>query len=377
MARKMIILSDSESTVLEEVLARDEEQLQERLKANPGLLPIEDFDMTGPLMVIGRETSLPSGSVDLVGISRGGHLLIIEFKTGPQNPDFRGSFAQLIDYGSDLWGMSYEVFESTVPLRYFSSDRCPTMSPVRGKASLNDAARGTWPDLSDEELARFIEQITHQLNTGGFHYVLVAQRFTLTTEQTVRYLNSAMQAARFYAVELVRFTGADVTAFEARTVLKPERAVGSKAAVGSIDESRFLEGILDDTYREALRELLEACRGLGLRFEWGTVGTSIRLPTTDRSEPLTIAWLFPSGGSGWMGLSNLNFGYDPSSAEKTPSVRAALDVYVDAVERLDGTTSVKPQWLRARELPPHAVRKNLRQMVEILAELVRAVSATS
>lgn len=377
MARKVIVLRDGSSTVLEEVLAHDEEQLQERLKANPDLLPIDDFDMTGPLMVIGRETSLPSGSVDLVGISRNGHLLIIEFKTGPQNPDFRGAFAQMIDYGSDLWGMSYEVFESTVPIRYFASNHCPVTSLVRGKPTLEDAARASWPDITDEELAHFQEKISHQLKAGSFHYVLVAQRFTETTERTVRYLNTAMQAARFYAVELVRFTGGNIAAFEARTVLKPERATIAKNASGSMDEWRFLEAINDESYREALRGLLEACHGFGLRFEWGTVGVSIRLLTPDRAEPLTIAWLFPAGGIGWMGLSNLSLGYDPSSAEKTPSVHGALDAYMGAVERLDGASTVKAQWLRAREFGPDAIRKNLHQIVEILAELVRSVSALS
>jgi hypothetical protein len=148
------------------------------------------------------------------------------------------------------------------------------------------------------------ERLLQQLKAGSFHYVLVAQRFSATTEQTVRYLNSALQAARFYGVELVRFTGGETSAFEARTILKPERLSSAKSGAGSMDESRFLDSILDEEYKNALQEILEACRGLGLRFEWGTVGTSIRVPTPDRAEPLTIGWLFPSGGLGWMGLQS-------------------------------------------------------------------------
>src|SRR5215210_4547040 len=116
----MIVLREDGTTpILSEMLADDEAQLRELVKDNPDLLPIDEFGMTGPLLVIGRETTLPSGAIDLVALARGGELLIAEFKTGPQNSDFRRVLAQLLDYGSDLWRLSYEVFESTVPLRYF------------------------------------------------------------------------------------------------------------------------------------------------------------------------------------------------------------------------------------------------------------------
>src|SRR5437879_1599137 len=110
--------------VLTEVLAADEAQLQERIKRTPELIPIEDFGMSGPMLVIGRESSLPSGAIDLVGPARSGELLLIEFKTGPQNPDFRQVIAQLLDYGSDLWQMAFNEFQAVVARRYVASDRC-------------------------------------------------------------------------------------------------------------------------------------------------------------------------------------------------------------------------------------------------------------
>ncbi len=59
--------------------------------------------------------------MDLIGVARGGQIVLVEFKTGPKNPDFRSALAQLLDYGSDLWHMEYDVFESTVAARYFGS----------------------------------------------------------------------------------------------------------------------------------------------------------------------------------------------------------------------------------------------------------------
>jgi hypothetical protein len=149
-------------------------------------------------------------------------------------------------------------------------------------------------DLSVEETP-FQERLTEQLTSGAFHYAVVAQHFTPTMERTVEYLNSLTSDARFYAVELVRFAADKISAFESRTVLKPAPPRTGSAGV-TVNEVQFLEQIGDDAYREALREFLDFCHGLGLRFSWGTAGTSIRVPIPNRKNPLSVAWLFPPGG---------------------------------------------------------------------------------
>lgn len=174
---------------LRELLADNELQLQEKLKAHPELLPIEEFGLEGPLMVVGRETSLPSDAADLVGISRGGDIVIVEFKSGPQNSDFRHTLAQLLDYGSDMWRQDPDTFEASVARRYFASDHCPADAPTKGLTTIVDAARATWMDLTDEQLSGLTERWQRALTAGSFHYVVAAQRFTPTMERTIRYLN--------------------------------------------------------------------------------------------------------------------------------------------------------------------------------------------
>lgn len=370
----MIVLrNDGPHPVLTEVPADNEAQLQELIKDNPDLLPIDEFGMTGPVMVVGRETTLPSGGVDLVGITRSGELLVVEFKTGPQNTDFRHVLAQLLDYGSDLWGLSYQEFESTVASRYFGGARCQD-SRVRGKKSLAEAARATWPDLTDEEEIGLRDQLVQQLTGGSFHYVVVAQRFTSTVERTIEYLNSTMQGARFYAVELVKFSTEDLAAFESRTVVKPERRK-VPGGTSNVNEERFLVAIADSRYRDVIRELLEACRGLSLRFEWGAVGTSIRMPTVDRVEPVTIGWLFPGGGRGFMGMSDLNLGFHTTSAGRVPSLAPALDAYIAEVAAIAGTEQLAARNLRAYHLAPRAVIDEWQRITEALANLVRRANA--
>jgi hypothetical protein len=64
MARKIMLQREggSRPTILTEVLTDDEAQLQELMKETPELLPIKEFGMPGPLMVVGRETTLRSAA---------------------------------------------------------------------------------------------------------------------------------------------------------------------------------------------------------------------------------------------------------------------------------------------------------------------------
>ena len=75
----MVRREDGERPVLTEVLAEDEAQLQEIVKENPDLLPVDGFEVTSPLMVVGRETTLSSGAPDLICLTRGGDLIVVEF----------------------------------------------------------------------------------------------------------------------------------------------------------------------------------------------------------------------------------------------------------------------------------------------------------
>ena len=365
----MVHREDGSTPMLTEILADDEAQLQEIIKDNPDLLPVDEFGMAGPLMIVGRKTTLPSGYVDLACLSRSGDLLLVEFKTGPQNSGFRHVLAQLLDYGSDLWRMTYEEFESTVANRFFSSDRCRD-ERTQNAASLHQAALAIWY-LSEQEVSLFQERLAGQLATGAFHYIIVAQRFTPTMKQTVEYLNAITPAARFYAVELVRFAADGITAFESRTVLKPVSQSPSSPP-GGIDEARLLEQIEDDAYRRALKELLEVCRGLGLQLPWGKVGTSVRLRTSIGSRPLSVAWLFPPGVSGWMGLLDLTLGYWEDD-ELTPSAVSALEDYVARVAALPGAEPAKPKWLRGYRLKPDTTIRHQHEITEVLAELVQRI----
>ena len=199
MPRKMIVSRpDRSRVVLSESPVDNESQLQAVLKEHPDLLPVEEVGLPSPLMVVGEETVLPSGSVDLVAMTRAGHIIVVECKTGPQNSDFRNALAQLLDYGSDLCGMAFEQFEHAVALRYLRSERCREPG-LRKADSLEQAARLIWRGLSAEQWATLKDKLQATLRDGAFEYYLGAQGFTPAAERTIAYLNQITRGPRSLA----------------------------------------------------------------------------------------------------------------------------------------------------------------------------------
>ena len=358
--------------ILEETKADNEAELQEKLKRNPGLLPVEEFGLSSPLMVVGRETPLPSGSVDLLCLANTGDLVIVEFKTGPSNPDFRHTLSQMLDYGAHLWKMGYEVFEEAVARSYFMSQRCPDDSPVYRKASLQDAAAATWPDLSEEGFQDLRTNLTRNLTDGRFFFVAVAQRFTETILRTAAYLNAVAERGRFVAVEMVRFSYGKTSAYEARTVLKP-----SQAEIKSTDATtrdRLLDALGDEDYRTSVKDFLEAAEGFDVRFFWGTQGMSLRIPVDERPEPLSVGWIFPQGSYGWMGALDVSLGYDRETASKyTKAIIPDLEAYVNALTALGIGKKIPTARLEAFHFSPSEFIETKDKIVAILGDLVTAI----
>jgi hypothetical protein len=376
MARKLVIeLPDGSRQMLEQVPAEHELQLQEKLKQHPELLPLEDLGLVGPAVVVGRESTLDSGRVDLVLLGNGGDLALVEFKTGPQNPDFRECLAQLLDYGSDLWGMTLEDFETRVAQRYFNGTHCPP-GTVRPGTSLDEVLSKEWGPTVDDAVD-WRERLQAQLRDGSFHYVAVAQRFTAPVLRTLQYLNSAMKSSRFSAVELVRFAGANHTAFEARLVAAAEPLKGvtgtGKIALAGVDD--LIATITDDDYRHHLQDLFDALVSLdGLTVFWGTTGCSLRVAVPNRG-PLSIGWVFPPGPPRWMGLTDLTLGWyeDANGVVISESGKAALDTYLETLSAFEGSAKPRSGAIRGWTFPPAAVIAHTAALEEAIRTVVAAL----
>lgn len=183
-----------------------------------------------------------------------------------------------------------------------------------------------------------------------------------------------MKDSSFYLVELVHFDGDGLSAFEARTIAKPSKQSTSGASSVTTSEIDFLASIADDDYRSALHVLLDFCRELDLRFAWGAIGTSIRLKTTFKGEPISIAWLFPGGGVGWMGLSHLTLGHDAAVPSHIPQLATPLTQYLTALSGITGATQAKSPTVAGYTFEPAAIITEHAFIEEALTELVSSIT---
>lgn len=373
---RQVLLTDDDGTavVLTHVAADNEAQLQAELMKHPQLLPLDDLGLPGgPALVVGRESTLDAGRVDLLLLARTGDLLLVEFKTGPQNPDFRAALAQLLDYGSDLWGMTIEEFDTRVVIPYLTGPHHPSTGTL---TSLEAAVAKEWGDQADDDAVSWNDRLATQLRDGAFQYVTVAQRFTPSMLRTLQYLNATSKVARFSAVELVRFAGGGREAFEARVVAAAEAPTSrpqAKAALAGVDG--LVAAITNDEYRHALIDFFEGLAGVdGLAVFWGTSGCSLRVPVPGRS-PLSVGWIFPPGAPSWMGLTDVTLGWDEGSQGLVlaPNHRDALEAYRASLTQIAGGVAPKSPLIQGRVLAPPAVVAHGPQALAAVATVAAAL----
>jgi hypothetical protein len=377
MTRKLVLeLPTGTGPVLNQVGADDEHQLQEQIKLQPELLPVDELGLTEAPLVVGRETSLPSGAIDLVLLDQAGELCLVEFKTGPQNSDFRACLAQLVDYGSDLWGMTVEDFEAKVAVRYFTGKHCPAGSPGHQHTSLADAIAAAWPNqTSSADAFDWRDRLAAQLTAGAFLYVVVAQRFHASVLGTIRYLNASMPRAQFHAVELVRFAADGYGAYETRHLLGPETTGGRDRAQALAGSAELLGLVEDDTYRGALETFIGGLEQIdGLNIFYGTTGISLRVTVPDHA-PVSIGWFFPPGPPRWLGLTNLTLGYYTEQPSVSDAQRSVLDGYAATVAALPGAKPAKKPTFNASTFLPDVVKTQHPQMLAAVQDVAIALTS--
>lgn len=335
------------------VETKSEWELQKFVRDHPELFPLKEFGMEDSLLVVGMEIGLGSGPMDMVGLTRSGDILLIEFKTGLVISDFRKAIAQLLDYGSALFRASLQSFETRVVRKYFNGRYCrPTR--YRNTPSLKVAFDRTWGQINQFET--FTNRVIDALASGSFHFVVVAQRFTPAMQHTVDYLNSLESNARFYLVEMTRHEGKDVTAYQARTIGRPQ--ILSKAF--------FLDRV--DDHNSEYSEFFKEAEHLGLIFGWGKNGVAIRV--RDFPKPLAVAWAYPPEVSTSLGRPGFTFGYRSSHVKNERLLRHLVQDYVKDVAHLAGTSAVNKNGITGCTFEAHDFGAVKSQIYERLAELV-------
>jgi len=308
-----------------------EEHLQEVFKEHPELIPAEDFSLVPPLLVVGRETQLPSGGIDLVCLDSAASLGICEMKRGPKSADARRSVAQLLDYGSDLWGMTIGDFEERVVLPYFGGAHFPKNGTP--PTSLREAASACWGWAEgiegDGEWDLFKERLGQHLQSGQYLYLLVSTDIPDNVRSTMAYLAS-LSRFRCGAVLIDHYqhkqTG--VAIYVPRALVFGETIKDQARPTRPVTEQEWLQGVRAPGAREFYAKLFRMLHGLTGRMQFTEAGYfGFRVQRASAATSLSDTWsAVPAGQKGFYGFDVLRLGYDQHVSD---AMREALDPIVD------------------------------------------------
>lgn len=270
---------DSEQLIEESELPL-EKDLHDVLTSHPQLIPAEDLGL-GRLVVVGRESSLPSGYADLVLVDDRGQLCLVEVKKAG-NPDTRQVVAQLLDYASTLWGQSLAQFDQGVVIPYLKS------LPAGGGADgLLPYLGGIFDDLeSGEERAPHIAQRLEQtLETGDFTLVVAAPHVSAGVQRVLEYLNARGQ--RFFALEVSYFKGPPECFIPRLSVMPAASGPARRTGAAAMERETFLDALPSHVQAE-VAEFLDTAQTTGAEIAWQTYGPSIKVA---REKTRQVAFL--------------------------------------------------------------------------------------
>jgi len=144
--------------------AYSEAWLQDLLYQHPDALPIAEIDDSFSGMIpVCREMETTAGPLDVLYVTPGGRLVIVEAKLW-RNPEARRKvIGQILDYAKELSRWNYETLDAAVRRARRAEDR----SEAKGLAQV----MGLAPNSFEE--ARFFDSITQSLRRGDFLLLIV------------------------------------------------------------------------------------------------------------------------------------------------------------------------------------------------------------
>ena len=291
MKRKALLKDGERFVVLEESDFGCETALQEALKRNPEAIPVADLELDH-VIVVGRETPLPAGAIDLLLVDAQGQVLIVETKLS-RNPELRRQVvAQLLDYGASLWktAPTVKAFEKLV-LSYWQSDSCED-AQVKGANSLRDGVEPIFKELygKDWDYDAFEATLDDNL-ANGQHVLLVVASGLMDglSRDLLQYANICL-GLPLYGVEITMFKMGDMELIVPRGVR--HRAGGYRRIAPTsrhVDRATFLAACtpLATAFFE---QMLDEAEKRDMILYWGSKGFSVRMPL---EPPVTVMYGYP------------------------------------------------------------------------------------
>lgn len=318
---------------LEETPFPLEADIQRLIAAHPEVLAGEAMTPAEPRrwLLVDVEMPVPDSAggarwfLDVLLLDQDARPTLVEVKRG-SNPEVRREvLGQMLDYVAHA-----ERYWPVGTLR----ERCEATH--EGREGGFEGALAALLGEDEPDADAFWERVDANLRAANLRLLFAADGIPDELARVVEFLNAQMATVEVLAVDIRRFAGGDAATLVPRVIGRTARTRrASRQAGKSRDE--WLADMPEGEVREAARTLLERAVAAGgvvrPTFGGGGEGLLIRAPCAFRSEPVTVALLWPPSATG--GGPRFVFGTNsnrPLARAFPPEVLAALDDYLGDFE---------------------------------------------
>ncbi len=308
---------------LEELPFATEDDLQRLIAEHPELLDGEQMRPGDPRrwLLITREMGIAKTpdssawwSLDHLIVDQDAMPTLVEVKRG-SNPEIRRTIVgQMLEYAAHA---SHTWTADQMRQTYEESARNIGLDPDEEIRQLLQAD-------GEPDSDAFWENVATNLAAKRLRLLFVADEIPDELERVVEFLNAQMPNIEVLAVEIKQFRGGASQTLVPRVLgrIAATSSSGTSAPRRRLTRETFLDEFTSEEARDAAAKLLDVAEEHGGSPTPGSSGVSIRIGCRVWPYPVTVAWLFPPGTSGWMGFRNLTFGaaifsgYDPPPGEE-------------------------------------------------------------
>ena len=317
---------------LEEQAFATEDDLQALIADHPELLDGKQIQPDNPRrwILVTREKGIaesPGASrrwaVDHLIVDQDAVPTLVEVKRA-SNPEIRRTIVgQMLEYAAHATA-TWTKEELRRSFEESSRDQGRDPDQVLGELLGPDEAA---------DADRFWDEVARNLAANRIRLLFVADDIPEPLERVVAFLNAQMPGIQVLAVEVKQFRGEQIQTLVPRVLGR----TASSPAAGSaprLTREKFLGDFSIEIQQKTAAQLLDVARDAGATFEWGSSGVSVRVPCPLRTQPVTVAWLYPPSTSekGWMKTRAFTFGTAILESDPDERLRAILQRWVGQFE---------------------------------------------
>ena len=303
-------------------------------------------------------------AVDHLLVDQDGIPTLAELKRGSNREIRRAIVGQLLEYAAHA-----SVTWTSMELRRAFEEQSRaqgTNSQDRIDELLQSEGERT---VSEEE---FWDRVSTNLAAKRLRLLFVADEIPDPLARVVEFLNAQMPNIEVLAVEIKRFVNGNnktlVPKVIGRTMAKTVRS--------RLTQESFLAGFENNQARDLARRLLEVAKKHGADLYFGTTGMSIRARSVSWPNSLSIAWLYPHDGAGWMSTRDFSFGEAVSNDPKLPkNLQMALEDWVRTMSSESFAEDASSKGVKAAAIKHDDAIKHSDLLVHRLDEVLKKLAA--